>query len=124
MKKLVFVFIMAAFGCSDDDSGTETPPIGRWVEVTALSDTITFLDHEFMMLSRGREIRNGILLPKAGTGSYDYRLQNDKISLRWHLSSNSSYSEYQFNKKDNIITIENFYDHDKTGTIQTFRKLE
>ena len=124
MKKLTLIFLVAILGCSDDDSGTEIPLTGKWVEVSTLSDTLTFLDKEFMVLNRGRESRNGTLLPKVGAGSYDYRLHSDKISLRWHLSSNSAYTEYQFNKLGDKFTIENFYDPDQVGTIQTFRKLE
>ncbi|MEM9672969.1 MAG: hypothetical protein AAF992_10270 [Bacteroidota bacterium] len=118
------MLVIVIIGCSDDDSGNEIPLTGKWVEVSTLSDTLTFLDEEFMLLDRGREIRSGNLLPKAGTGSYDYRLHSEKIALRWHLSSNSAYTEYQFNKVDDIITIENFYDPNAVRSIQTFRKIK
>jgi hypothetical protein len=124
MKKLTIILLIAIFGCSEDDSGADLPLTGKWVEATTLSDTLTFLDNEIMILDRGREAKNGVLLPKVGSGSYDYRLLADKITLRWHLSSNSAFNDYQFNKTGNIITIENFFDPNEAGSMQTFRKIE
>ena len=78
-----------------------------------------------MNLNRGRELRDGnpYTLPKYGSGPYDYTLLNDKISLRWMLSSNSNFNDYGFEMSGNTLFIGNFYDS-PSGDLLTFERLD
>lgn len=77
-----------------------------------------------MILSRGTELRDGFQLPKPGSGPYDYELLNEKISLRWALSSNSSFNDFYFNQTNDIILIGDFYNANSVGARLTFKKLK
>jgi hypothetical protein len=78
-----------------------------------------------MMLSRGMEMRTGFLLPKYGSGSYDYKLlTGDSISLRWSLSANSDFNDYYFKQEVDQITIEKFFDTTTSGILLTFKKVD
>lgn len=123
---LMFVLIVL-LGCSNNEPIPELGLEGKWVEVNTLTDTLEFSlldDQELMVLSRGTENRDGFILPKPGSGSYDYHLQKDKISLRSHLSSNSSFVDYHFNLSGDKMIIGNFYEPNSQGTKQTFQKLK
>lgn len=126
MKFGLLVIAIALIGCTNDDMNTLVALDGEWVEITTKADTLTFGqmgDKAAITLKRGNEIRDGFLLPKAGSGAYDYELQTNKISLRWYASSNSAFNDYYFNQTGDQIEIENFYEVGSKGAIQTFRKL-
>lgn len=129
MKYSLFAVLIVLIGCTGDDlSNVEVPLKGKWVEINTATDTLTFGllgDKKAMILGRGKEIKDGHLLPKIGSGSYDYNLLNDEIiSLRSHLSSNSNFHEYYFERVGDILTIEKFFETSTSGTILTFRKIE
>ncbi|MDP4680941.1 MAG: hypothetical protein NWS46_11310 [Cyclobacteriaceae bacterium] len=78
-----------------------------------------------MILDRGTEIRNGFILPKSGSWSYEYELVDAKISIRWLLSSNSAFTEYYFDITGDKLQIEKFYDNNSVlGTILTFERID
>ncbi|MFT7034673.1 MAG: hypothetical protein ACJA2S_003191 [Cyclobacteriaceae bacterium] len=77
-----------------------------------------------MILDRGTEIRNGLLLPKTGSGSYDYKLLGGEISIRWYLSSNSLFTEHYFDQTGNKLQIGNFFNDNAIGNILTFQKID
>ncbi|MEM1134286.1 MAG: hypothetical protein AAGI07_00495 [Bacteroidota bacterium] len=122
------VSILVLLSCSDDNVEiiTSTDLKGKWIEMETKSDTLTFEswdNSEIMILSRGKEIRDGNLLPKYGSGSYEYRLSEGRISLYWMLSSNSSFKDYNFKIAGNRLNIENFYSSTSKPML-TFEKLD
>lgn len=86
---------------------------GIWVEQKARLDTLLFLGNlgtaDYLDLRRGREIRNGLELPKAGSGWYDFVVKEDSISLRSMFSSCTCRQEFYFKATTQSITIGDFY---------------
>ncbi|MCB2207124.1 MAG: hypothetical protein KQH67_02400 [Bacteroidetes bacterium] len=89
--------------------------VDRWIESSNNSDTLVFSKHDnqtYFHLNRGKEIRNGYLLPKYNSGLYQYELSEDSIALRWLLSSNGNphnhYFHYDLDK--NQLIIGNFFE--------------
>jgi hypothetical protein len=130
MKHLVVTILIciSLFSCSK--TTLEPGPLrGVWVETSQRQDTISFLEFDpdkYLTLDRGREIRNGYLLPKPGSGPYDYVLKNDSIDLRAGWSNSLSYQTYyfKFDPQHNLIQIGNFYDDSKNAAaILSFTKL-
>ena len=77
---------------------------------------------DVMTLARGKERRNGHLLPKTGAGLYEYKLKDGTISLYYMLSSNDKFDDYNFKRAGDQLTIDNFYDS-SLGKALTFNKL-
>lgn len=128
MKYGLIIFIIIFLSCSKDDVKivSSSDLNGKWIETETRMDTLSFesLDNlEIMYLNRGKEIRDGNLLPKAGSGPYHYNLLEEKISLNWILSSDSRFNEYYFKINDNRLVIGNFYGS-ASGETLTFEKLE
>jgi hypothetical protein len=100
---------------------------GKWVDINNATDTLTFGPfggQESMILERGKEMRNGFLLPKYGSGPYEYELSpGDTISLRWYLSGSSNSNDYYFKQMGDKLIIEKFFDTITPGTMLTFKKL-
>lgn len=99
---------------------------GKWIDTETRLDTLVFEPietSEIFNLKRGKEILNGHLLPKSGSGPYYYNLDKDKISLRWMLSSNSNYEDYYIEIIENKMNIGNFYGSTSGDTL-AFEKLE
>lgn len=127
MKLWPILFSLIIFSCTIDKLDTPTKLEGKWVEISTTSDTLSFElfgDKETLMLDRGRELRNGFLLPKPGSGPYEYQILKNKIDLRWYASSNGSFFSYYFDQTRDQIKIENFYDVEQKGKIETFKKLK
>jgi hypothetical protein len=127
MKNGIIIFILTLLSCSNDEEkpATSADLKGVWIEVESETDTITFDllgDSEILNLYRGKEIRNGNLLPKSGTGPYQYNLAEEKISLKWLLSSDSNYKDFYFKLIGNRMKIGNFYGS-TSGEILTFEQL-
>jgi hypothetical protein len=129
MKYRVIIFVLTLSGCANDQINMTYPPgvEETWVEVNTKTDTLTFGslggESPIMNLRRGRELRNGHVLPKAHSGLYEYTLlPDDRISIRWMLSSNSAYNEYYFKRSGRMLTIGNFYES-PSGAIVTFERL-
>ena len=123
---LVIILLLIVLSCTNDSVTTMTDLEGKWVDINTKTDTLTFGlfgDKESMILGRGKEIRNGFLLPKYGSGSYDYELLTDTISLRWVASSNLNFKKYYFKQSGGKLTIEKFFDTTTTGTMLTFKKI-
>lgn len=129
MRIIVFLglIVFGSMSCSNDNFDS-TAPIdlhGKWIEAKTKSDTITFssLDNlDVMTLTRGKELRDNHLLPKTGSGPYEFKLKEENISLYWMLSSNSTFQDYHFKRSGNKLTIGNFYDS-TLGAILTFERL-
>lgn len=114
--RLLTAFTLALLASCSPDNVTPTTSSdlgGKWIEVSTTTDTLTFESWgnlEVMTLSRGKEMQNGHMLPKTGSGPYEYKLTQEKISLYWMLSSNYSFKEYSFIRNGNRIIVDNFYD--------------
>lgn len=106
----------------EDDTSLKNPN-GVWVEQQARLDTIQFLDGDFLDLRRGRELHNGLLVPKYGSGWYDYEFQRDSISLRSMLSSNTSRQTYYFNARTETLTIGDFFNNQAVAPNLNFVRL-
>ena len=125
---LMIIIIVVFFSCSDDnmDKISSSDLKGKWIEVETRSDTLSFDtwdNKEIMILGRGKEMRDGNLLPKYGSGPYEYKLTEGKISLHWTLSSDSSFTEYSLNIISDNLHIGNFF-ASSSGETLTFIKLE
>jgi hypothetical protein len=107
------IFLLAMAACSEDSQPVFGSLEGKWVEVHTL-ETLTFetIDgNPWVTLDRGKEKRDGVEVPKDGSGPYEYKLlQDDKIALRWALSSNSNFHEHYFRQNGNTLTIGRFFD--------------
>jgi len=127
MRRTLLLFsILPVLGCSNDAVTTENEIGGKWVEATSRTDTISFemLDNSAIFnLYRGVEMLDGESKPKYRSGTYLYNLEDDKISLKWLLSSNSSFEEYYCRFNGNKLAVGNFYNA-PYGEILEFDKIE
>ena len=128
MKYGLYLFVLIFLCCSKDDTKSlnSTNLKGKWIETETRLDTLSFEsldDLEIMNLNRGKELSNGNFMPKPKSGPYTYILLEEKISLNWVLSSNSSFNDYYFKVIDNRLNIGNFYES-TSGEILTIEKLE
>lgn len=120
---LLFILLVS---CKKDP--VETASIdGTWVETTQRMDTLVFdHQHPFFDLNRGKELRDGHLLPKYLSGPYLYEIGKDNIYLRWGLSSSSSGTNYYFNadSKNGQMSIGNFFvDSISKNEVLTFSRI-
>lgn len=129
MKYELLIILIALISCSDDDSVTQVPLEGKWAEIINKMDTMTFGllslgGRASMTLSRGKEMRDGFLVPKPGSNWYEYELLADTIALRSYVSSNSAFNKYYFKLTGDKIVTENFYEINTKRKIRIFKKLK
>ncbi len=127
MKYSLLLTILFIFGCSKDDKdlNNSSKLKEKWVETQTRLDTLSFQSFDnldFMNLERGKEVRNGNLVPKFNSGPYEYQLLNEIISLRLVSSSNSNFNDFYFKIDGNRLSIGNFY-NSPSGEILIFEKL-
>ena len=132
MKKLFFLISVLALGCDDnsvnpDPARSNTDSLeGVWVDTRIETDTLIFdsgISDKHFLFRRGKEMRNGYLLPKPGASIYEFKIKPEIISLYNTLSSCYCFNDYFFSHEGTTITIGNFYDVNSSGDIRTFRKL-
>jgi len=128
MKYKVLLILLTFLCCSKEDTEilTYAELKGKWIETETRLDTLYFESMEnleILNLNRGKEIRNGILMPKYGSGPYNYNLFGEKISLNWLLSSDSNYNDYYFKINGNKLNIGNFYGSTSSETL-IFERLD
>lgn len=107
-----FVCILGVFlfaSCEKENSSLDSL---KWVEQKDRADTIEFKDG-FLMLSRGKEMKDGQLLPKIYSGPYSYKEQKDSIRLISSLSSSTNFKMYAYKNSGDKLFIGDFYQ--KTG---------
>lgn len=128
---MLFVLVVM-FGCTDTSDGPMNPNLplileGVWVDKKTGTDTLELLRLEdgssLMILSRGREFRNGHDLPKMGSGPYSFVLARNKISLHYSLSSSSKSFDYDFDYNSLQLKIGRFFESDNPSSILTFKKV-
>jgi hypothetical protein len=131
MNKLSLLLILSflSFSCEKHEI-TVSGLKGTWVEVDTKTDTIFFNRNNtygLFILSKGREIRNGYLLPKIESGIFMFELNKDSIAITDGLSCTYSKRNYYFKlneslKTFNIQTFTTGFEANKA--ILTFKKLE
>jgi hypothetical protein len=121
---LLFLFL----GCESEELNIDSLQ-GSWIESTSQSDTLIFDSNEFegwVSLNRGKELRGGNMLPKLGSGIYDYKISGDSIKLQNLLSSCLCPKSYVFEMLPggNKLNIGNFFNDDTPlGELLIFEKF-
>ncbi len=126
---IVSVLLLAMLGCGDPSEEPRLADLeGIWVDSLTATDTLEFLVFDdggsLMLLNRGKEIRDGYNLPKIGSGSYSFELQNNSIKLQYSLSSNWNPTDYYFRYNPLQLKIGRFFESDNSAAILTFRKVK
>lgn len=129
MKKslVILILFLVCIACKKNKEKLSSID-GIWVESTKRKDTLNFNSQNSLVnLERGKELKNGYLLPKIYAGLYFYEIKRDSISLQYSLSSLYKPTNYKFNidfNKDQI-TIGNFYlDSLSRNITLTFIKIQ
>lgn len=103
---------------------------GSWVESSQNKDTIIFEQNSTMLeLKRGKELRNGHLVPLLGSGLYIFEIRGDSIGLHASYSSLACcfqhYRYFNYNNQKQIIQIGNFFvDSLGNETILNFSRID
>jgi hypothetical protein len=109
----LFLWLCLVF-CACKSNSVDDPAIltGRWVESAGRGDTLIFsAKTSFVEAKRGFEIKNGVRLPRIGSGLWEYKLlTNYKMEMRYSLSSNSATITSHIELKDNNLYVANFYE--------------
>ncbi|HYG37219.1 MAG TPA: hypothetical protein VD908_01310 [Cytophagales bacterium] len=124
MKRIYFfslvVFTLFFINCSDDEAINGL--IGTWVESVDKEDTIIFKE-DALVLSRGKELRDGYLLPKDGSGIFEYKIKNDSITLINLALSCVCPRSYYFKKNGLTIKVGRFFYEIDPNEILTFERI-
>ena len=113
---LCFVLIILFGNASCQKNLLKKSPLnGTYIEMEKKSDTIIFRSeydgqNSIFELKRGFRITDGYKLPDYYSGSYNYKISQNSISLYWFLSS-GSYQSYYFKSlpEENKLIIGNFF---------------
>ena len=124
IKYLILIITALCLSCSNNDITSIASLDGKWVEQTLRKDTIDFspdFEGKYFVFKSDDEI--------AGYNSlystfYEYRIEGNQISLYNLISSCYCFSDYYFKRSGDAIKIENFYDPNSKGNIETFVKLK
>lgn len=132
MRHLVFCLLAGLLsstqGCSDKEDLQPFQTLeGTWIQYPGLSDTIVFRNDisettQYFELNRGREMRDGHLLPKYGSGIYQFKIQDDSISVLNLFSSCFCFDTYYFSL-GKTLRVGDFYENKSTGKTLTFVKI-
>lgn len=133
MTGMILPLILMASACGTTEP---LPSDGRltgvWVHETTGTDTIDFDEFPSMageatfMLKRGTEVRNGLTLPKSGSGPYAYEIKGESIQVHWMLSSAFAPDPYAFklSADGRSFRIGAFVPFVEGQTIHTFKKIK
>ncbi|WP_461043247.1 hypothetical protein [Spirosoma harenae] len=119
--RTLFTLLLVASGfmaCHSSDSVTPQTLTGAWVEISARRDTIIFnptyngsLLENTILVNRGKELNaGGYLVPKIGSGLYQYELQDSMIVVQNLLSSSMLKTGYRIERNGNQLRLENFFE--------------
>lgn len=104
---------------------------GVWVHETTGTDTIDFDELPSMageatfMLKRGTEVRNGLTLPKSGSGPYAYKIKDGSIQVHWWLSSAMAETyAFKLSADGRSFRIGAFVPFVEGQTVHTFKKIK
>lgn len=120
MRLILLVFLPGFIGLSCQKPAAVTPDslTGVWVEKSAQRDTLIFNPsyqgttlQNTLTVNRGKEINaGGYLLPKIGSGIYQYELRGKQIYVQNGLSSRYEGEVYAIERIGNELRIENFFE--------------
>ncbi len=90
IKLAILAIALISISCSKEDSNYESNLLnGVWVNSVTKTDTLDFsVKPEFtrsanlFQLKRGVEVRKGQVMPKIGSGYYEYHISGDNIFLK------------------------------------------
>jgi hypothetical protein len=126
MKYLLLFFSALLVSCSYNYVTPSTSLDGKWIESVRKRDTIVF-DQKLNSNERKHFVFKS---DKGITGYsslystiYEYKVDRDKISIYNSVSSCYCFSDYYFTFVGDKILIENFYNSNSKGVIETFVKL-
>jgi hypothetical protein len=102
----------ALYACKGNSVDDPNILNGRWVESTGRGDTLVFNNNtSFVEAKRGFEIKNGVRLPRIGSGLWEYKLlTNYQMEVRYSLSSNSATTKAHVELKEGNLYVANFYE--------------
>lgn len=132
MKTSIKLFIFSCiifFAACERNNQSYTNFRGKWIESVQRKDTLLFFNSDsidFFILSNGLELRNGYILPKAGSGPYGYKFRNDSILIHDGFSNTMIYKPYYYelNSTCNVLRIGNFYNSNLPASkIMTFVRI-
>lgn len=115
----LFLLLSVGFlSCDKSESIAPESLTGTWVEKTARQDTLIFnptfrgeVLTNTLTVNRGKEINvGGYLLPKIGSGIYQYEMRGNRIYVQNGLSSRSVGEEYAIARRGEELQIENFFE--------------
>lgn len=121
MRPFLLLLLLAYSSLACQEPATITPDslTGVWVEKSARQDTLIInpsFQGEILLntltVNRGKEINaGGYLLPKIGSGIYQYELQGSRqISVLNGLSSSTTRTSYAIEQVGDELRIENFFE--------------
>lgn len=91
LKLILMMMIFFPFSCNKTEDALNNEFLrGVWVHTETKTDTIDFnidFSDKTFKLNRGKEVRNGYVLPKIGSDFYTYEVKGDSIYLQAMLSS-------------------------------------
>ncbi len=105
--------------CAKPETVTPESLTGVWVEKTTRKDTLIFnptfrgeILKNKLFVNRGKELNaGGYLVPKLGSGPYNYQLQGDRIAvISMYSSYNVKGSSYALTRQGNELQIGNFFE--------------
>jgi hypothetical protein len=115
MAKINYLFLLICLlfcACKGDSVNDPKVLSGRWIEGTGRGDTLIFNANTFFVeAKRGFEVKNNVLLPRIGSGLWEYKLlTNYKMEVRYSLSSNSATTTSHAELKGGNLYVANFYE--------------
>ena len=128
MKNSCLLTIVLSVGCSmfifsckksDTPVSLETT---KWIESKERTDTLVFVEKEIFTLNRPKELRNGYMIPKYGSGLYFFKELKDSIELYNSVSSSRVTKNYPFKIESNKLYIGDFYLN--SGKLLVFERLK
>lgn len=125
---MLTIYMIVILNACETESVLNAGLKGKWIEAKEGKDTIDFQSNDSIgvfTLSRGLELRNGYLLPKYGSGIYDYKLKKDTIRVNNMLWNCICFPAYYFNINSTYDKIEigNFFKNELSASSKiTFYK--
>ncbi|MBC7922402.1 MAG: hypothetical protein H7Z75_15085 [Ferruginibacter sp.] len=136
----MLAIVLAFLGCRE--SKEEVTPenlSGVWVEVSARADTLVLNrtaprlaptgnpESNTLTVNRGRAVNaGGHVVPKIGSGPYQFYIREGRIHVRSFLSSNSKFSDHAIEQRKDGLRIENFFEvgfNQPATAVRTFVRL-
>ncbi|RIV17995.1 hypothetical protein DYU11_30280 [Fibrisoma montanum] len=133
MRIGLYLFLLFGTGFVACKASEEVNPdelSGTWVEASARKDTISFLSTlgreptRWLQVNRGKTTNpDGYIVPRLGSGIYDYYVSGRQMYVRSLLSSNSAYKAYPISRRNGELRLGNFFELGSQQPHTTVRTL-